>query len=126
MPTAREPWTTPQLIGGQPPAIERWRSAERSLYPLIVSDPDLYKAAVGLVVEARDVLRGMCDTVPALLDVEAAAVLARCPAAAGLAERGLDPMMALDAARAYRWRELSGAQPDPSSATTAPGGDQRP
>jgi hypothetical protein len=93
------------------PAAARWQAAEARLYPLIMSDPDLYEAAVTLIAEARDVLRVHCDTVSALADVEAAGVLAGCPSASATTARGVDPDLVVDAARAYRWRELAGFQP---------------
>lgn len=93
------------------PASSRWQAAEARLYPLIMSDPDLYEAAVTLMAEARDVLRARCDTVVELADAQAAAVLAGCPSAAATLARGVDADVVVDAARAYRWRELTGLQP---------------
>jgi hypothetical protein len=93
------------------PASSRWQAAEARLYPLVMSDPDLYEAAVTLMSEARDVLRARCGTVSALADEEAARVLAGCPSAASTLARGVDADVVVDAARAYRWRELTGLQP---------------
>lgn len=87
----------------------RWRAAESHLYPLIVSDPELYELAVTLVVEAREVLRSRCATVAELIASNPAAVLAECPAAQAVGDRGFDPVVAFDAARAQRLRELDGA-----------------
>jgi hypothetical protein len=92
-------------------ASARWRAAEARLYPLIMSDPDLYEAAVTLLSEARDVLRSQCDTASELAEVAAAGVLARCRSAVATTARGIDPDVVVDAARAYRWRELTGRQP---------------
>jgi hypothetical protein len=92
------------------PASSRWRGAEARLYPLIMSDPDLYEAAVTLMSEARDVLRERCDTASALADETAAGVLASCPSATATLARGVDADTVVDAARSYRWRELTGLQ----------------
>jgi hypothetical protein len=93
------------------PTLARWQAAEARLYPLIMSDPDLYEAAVTLISEVRDVLRAECATVSGLAEIEAAAVLARCPSAPATTARGVDPETVVDAARAYRRRELTGVQP---------------
>jgi hypothetical protein len=95
----------------EPPASSRWQAAEARLYPLIMSDPDLYEAAVTLMSEARDVLRARCGTVTELAGEEATGVLAGCPSAAETLARGIDADVVVDAARAYRWRELTGLQP---------------
>jgi len=87
-------------------AAERWRAAEAKLYPLVVADPDLYTLVVGLVVEARELLRAECATVSALLDASAAGVLARCESAPKVQGEGFDPRIAFDAARVARLREL--------------------
>jgi hypothetical protein len=76
-----------------------------------MSDPGLYEAAVTLMTEARDVLQSECDTVSGLAEIEAASVLARCPSAPATTARGVDPETVVDAARAYRRRELTGVQP---------------
>jgi hypothetical protein len=101
----------PADAGLERAAPSRWRAAEARLYPLIVSDPDLYEAAVRLISEARDVLRETCRTAAELAEVECGGVLARCPSAAATTARGIDPDAAVDAARAHRWRELTGHQP---------------
>lgn len=72
-----------------------------------MSDPDLYELVVGLVVEARDVLREECATVATLVASDAEGVLARCPAQSVVRSRGFDPVAAFDAARAQRFREFS-------------------
>jgi len=100
----------------------RWEAAEARLYPLVLSDPELYEAAVTLMAEARDVLRSECDTVSALAEVEAAAVLARCPSAPATTARGVDPQTVVDAARAYRRRELTGLRPDQEHVGSTAGG----
>lgn len=87
----------------------RWRAAESHLYPLIMSDPDLYELAVTLVVEVREVLRRRCSTIAALIASAPAAVLDECPAAQAVRDGGFDPMVAFDAARAQLLRELPGA-----------------
>lgn len=87
----------------------RWHAAESHLYPLIMSDPELYELAITLVVEAREVLRSRCSTVSALIASDPAAVLAECPAAQAVGDRGFDPLVAFDAARAHRLRELPDA-----------------
>lgn len=100
-------------LHGQGPGADavarRWRAAESHLYPLIVSDPDLYELAVTLVVEAREVLRSRCSTVAALIASDPTAVLAECPAAQAVRDGGFDPVTAFDAARAQLLRELPGA-----------------
>jgi hypothetical protein len=101
----------PARSGPGRPAPARWQAADPRLYPLIMSDPDLYEAAVTLMAEARDVLRARCDTVSALADVDATGVLDRCPSAPATTARGVDSDTVVDAARAYRWRELAAFQP---------------
>lgn len=96
------------ISGDERDHMSRWRSAEGRIYPLIMSDPDLYQLAVGLIVEVRDVLRAQCASVSALVDADAATTLSRCPSAAGAREQGLDAAVAFDAACAQRFRELSG------------------
>ena len=105
-----------QLFDGpgrvEPFGVARWRAAEGRLYPLVMVDPDLYEAAVSLVREAAQVLRRECGTVVELTDVDAAGVLAQCPAAARMASSGFDPRTAFDAACAGRFRELAGSEPE--------------
>jgi hypothetical protein len=97
---------------GQPLAAARWTTAEDRLYPLIVVDPDLYEAAVSLVCEALDVLRARCGTVAELCAAEASVVLSQCPATSTIGALGFDPLIAFDAACAYRWRDLTADRPD--------------
>jgi hypothetical protein len=99
----------PRAEGGapQPPVPARWTTAEDRLYPLIVVDPELYETAVTLVCEALDVLRSRCDTVEELGAAEASEVLSECPATSATGALGLDPLVAFDAACAYRWRDLT-------------------
>lgn len=91
--------------------VLRWQAAEGRLYPLALADPDLFEAAVGLVVEARDVLRAECRTGAELAAIAAGTVLDRCHSAASVQEQGFDGRIAVDAARAQRWREMSEAAP---------------
>ena len=98
--------------GAEPPAAARWKAAEARLYPLIVVDSDVYETAVTLVREVADGLRRQCGTVAELVDVDAAAILARCPSASVMSALGFDPGTAFDAACAYRWRELTAEQTD--------------
>jgi hypothetical protein len=98
--------------GPQSGVAARWIAAEGRLYPLIVVDPTGYEAAVTLVCEAADVLRSQCGTVTELVAADAATVLARCPSAALLSTLGFDPGTVFDAARAHRWRELTGRRSD--------------
>ena len=102
----------PRAEAAQPLAAARWTAAEDRLYPLIVVDPDLYEAAVTLVCEILDVLRSECGTVAELCDAEAAVVLPQCPAASAIAAFGFDPVVAFDAACAYRWRDLTADRAD--------------
>jgi hypothetical protein len=99
----------------------RWEAAEARLYPLVLSDPELYEAAVTLMAEARDVLRSECDTVSALAEIEAAAVLARCPSAPATTARGVDPHTVVDAPRPDRRRERTRRRPDQEHIGTTPG-----
>lgn len=124
----------PEAVAASAPALPRherllppwspWLAAEARLYPLIMSDPDLYEAAVTLMSEARDVLRARCDTVVDLADERAAAVLAGCPSAAATLARGVDADVVVDAARACRWRELTGLQPAESRLGSSGGSDR--
>lgn len=91
--------------------IMRWQAAEARLYPLALADPELYEAAVGLVVEAREVLRTECRSGDELAAIPARSVLDRCGSAAAVVQQGFDAQIAVDAARAQRWRELSQASP---------------
>jgi hypothetical protein len=90
--------------------LVRWRTAESQLYPLIVSDPELYQLAVQLVVEVRDVLRSRTASVAALFDADPAAVLEACASTSAAREQGLEPLVAFRAACAQRLRELTGEQ----------------
>jgi hypothetical protein len=103
--------------------LARWRAAEGSLYSIVMVDPELYETAVTLVVEAAQVLRAECDSLEDLLDLDVARVLARCGTAAQLAEAGVNPATAIDAARARRVLELHGAPPfEPPAGSFAEGG----
>jgi hypothetical protein len=88
-------------------AAARWIAVEGRVYPLVMSDPDLYELVVGLVVEARDILRTECVTVADLVSSDAEAVLSRCPSRQAVGSGGFDTKAAFDAARAQRFRELS-------------------
>lgn len=101
-------------------AARRWRAAEAQLYPLIVADPDLYQAAVELVVQARGVLRDQCATVADLLAARADDVLAGCPSAAAVRAQGFDPQVAFAAACAQRQRELHDQVPSPTRDSRRP------
>jgi hypothetical protein len=90
-----------------PPAAARWRAAENRLYPLIIVDPSLYQAAVTLVCEVADVLRGRCGSIADLSAADPAGILACCPSASVMSALGFDPRTAFDAACAGRWRELT-------------------
>lgn len=74
-----------------------------------MSDPDLYEMALGLVVEAREVLRAQCPTVGSLVSISAETVLASCPSEPAVRGQGLHTAIAFDAARAFRFREISGS-----------------
>jgi hypothetical protein len=101
----------------------RWRAAEGQLYPLVMVDPELYETAVTLVVEAAQLLRAECDSIEDLLDLDVAGVIARCRTAARLAEAGINPMTAVDAACARRVLELHGAPPfEPQAGAFVEGG----
>jgi hypothetical protein len=102
-------WPSPRP---QSRVAARWIAAEGRLYPLIVVDPVGYEAAVTLVCEAADVLRSQCGTVTELVAADAATVLARCPSGALMSSLALDPDTVFDAARAHRWRELTGRRRD--------------
>jgi hypothetical protein len=93
------------------PIAAGWRAAEARLYPLIMVDAALYEAAVTLVGEAVDVLRERCQTVSDLVHVDPVVVLSGCSSASTMADLGLDPTTAFDAACACRWRELTADQP---------------
>ena len=94
-------------VDAELPDATRWRAAEGRLYPLVTVDPSLYEAAVTLVCEVADVLRGRCGSVAELAAADPAMVLARCPSASVISALGFDPRTAFDAACAYRWRELT-------------------
>jgi hypothetical protein len=89
--------------------LAQWRAAEGRLYPLVIVDPKLYETAVMLVAEAGRILRAECDSIEDLLDLDVAEVLARCRTAGRLAEAGVNPATAVDAARARRVLELHGS-----------------
>jgi hypothetical protein len=99
--------TIPPYAGREMLAVRSWQAAEGRLYPLATVDAVLYEEAVTLVREAAAVLRSRCADVADLIDVDPREVLARCPSAPAWTERGLDPTMAFDAARAFRWHELT-------------------
>lgn len=100
-----------QAVDEQAAQVLRWQAAEGRLYPLVMVDPELFEAAVGLVVEARDVLRDECRTAEELTTISSRTVLDRCRSAASVEGQGFDTRLAVDAARAQRWRELSEAAP---------------
>lgn len=84
-------------------------------------DVDTYEVVVTLVGEASAALREQCRSVTDLVEVDIADIAARCTATSAVTELGFDPGVAIDAARAQRWRELT--QPD-GAAVAAAGGDQ--
>ncbi|HEX3286234.1 MAG TPA: hypothetical protein VHT50_16700 [Mycobacterium sp.] len=103
---------------------QRWQAAEARLYPLIMVDPAQYEAAVTLVGEASGVLRAHCGTFADLNDADVTGILAQCPSAEVVAASGFDPGVALDAARAHRWRELAAKQAPQMAAGWAMDGDR--
>jgi hypothetical protein len=66
------------------------------------------------------VLRSQYRTVAELTSADPALVLGQCSATATVAALGLDPGVVLDAACAYRWRELKA---DPADTAYDPGHD---
>lgn len=96
-----------RAVEEQAAQVLRWQAAEGRLYPLVMVDPELFEAAVGLVTEARDVLRAECRTAEELTAISSRTVLDRCRSAADVQQQGFDTRLAVDAARAQRWRELS-------------------
>lgn len=104
MATGSETVPTPAELA----SVAHWRAAESHVYPLIMSDPDLYEMVVRLIVEARDILRVECATVADLVNSQAAPVLARCALEPAVAAEGFITSSAFDAARAQRFRELEG------------------
>jgi len=99
--------TLPPCDGPEMIAVRSWQAAEGRLYPLIMVDAALYEDAVTLVREAADVLRSRCADVIDLIGVDPLDILATCPSAPVWTQRGLDPAIAFDAARAIRWREMT-------------------
>jgi len=99
--------TLPPCGGPETTAVRSWQAAEGRLYQLITVDAVLYEDAVTLVREAAGVLRSRCADVIDLMDVDPLDILAGCPSAPVWTQCGLDPATAFDAARAFRWRELT-------------------
>lgn len=87
-------------------------------------DSTQYEAAVTLVGEASGVLRAQCRTFADLNDADVTGILAQCPSAQMLAASGFDPGVALDAARAHRWRELAARQALKAAGSGAMDGDR--
>lgn len=94
-------------VDRQAALVLQWQAAESRLYPLALADPDLYEAALTLVVQARDVLQGMNLDGDTLASVSADEVLTKCQAAGSVSEQGFDTRIAVDAARAQCWRAIS-------------------
>lgn len=96
--------------------VARWEEAERRLYPLALSLPDVYERYLVLVRELADRLSG----VPSVADLvriyeDEAAAAPEGAAAARAATDGLDADLARSAAFALRYREIRalarGAEP---------------
>ena len=96
--------------GGSIPvdALTRFTSAEGRLYPLALSDPAGYEAALTSVGVVADELRRTCADVGAVLERRDALIeqLPRLIDDAGLTVSGLPADAVVDAASALRCREL--------------------
>ena len=97
----------PRFSTSEMRTVEQWRMAEARLYPLITADPDLFQAAVMMVAETLDLLRLQCDTVEDLYELDVRSVVGRSQTARRVIELGFNPVVAVNAARARRWLELT-------------------
>ena len=90
--------------------VERWNVAERHLYPVVLTQPDLYERYLALVRAMADDL-GDLSTPEALAAAFAEAVppAARTAAGCGIPTGGLDLEVAAGAAFALRYREVKAA-----------------
>jgi hypothetical protein len=90
--------------------VERWNVAERHLYPVVLTQPDLYERYLALVRAMADDL-GDLSTPEALAAAfgEAVPRAARTAAGCGIPTGGLDLEVAAGAAFALRYREVKAA-----------------
>ena len=90
--------------------VERWNLAERHLYPVVLTQPDLYERYLALVRAMADDL-GDLSTPEALAAAfgEAVPRAARTAARRGIPTGGLDLEVAAGAAFALRYREVKAA-----------------
>jgi hypothetical protein len=90
--------------------VERWNVAERHLYPVVLTQPDLYERYLALVRAMADDL-GDLSTPEALAAAfgEAVPRAARTAAGCGFPTVGLDLEVAAGAAFALRYREVKAA-----------------
>jgi hypothetical protein len=90
--------------------VERWNVAERHLYPVVLTQPDLYERYLALVRAMADDL-GDLSTPEALAAAfgEAVPRAARTAARRGIPTGGLDLEVAAGAAFALRYREVKAA-----------------
>jgi len=90
--------------------VERWNLAERHLYPVVLTQPDLYERYLALVRAMADDL-GDLSTPEALAAAfgEAVPRAARTAAGCGIPTGGLDLEVAAGAAFALRYREVKAA-----------------
>jgi hypothetical protein len=87
--------------------VERWNQAERHLYPVVLTRPDLYERYLALVRAVADGL-GDLSTPDALAAAfgEAVPMVTRAAARLGVPTDGLDLGVAAGAAFALRYREV--------------------
>jgi hypothetical protein len=97
------------IPGGVPPQLlSDWRAAEERLYPVVMVRPDLYERAVRMVRVVTDELAG-CGDVAGLAATwsQAAEIVHRAAADAGLDLDGLDAGLIAGAGFSMRYRELA-------------------
>lgn len=99
------------IPGGVPPQLlSDWKAAEERLYPVVMVRPDLYERSIRMVRVVADELAGCLD-LPALVEAwgDAAAIVHRGAAEAGLDLDGLDAGLIAGAGFSMRYRELAAA-----------------
>jgi hypothetical protein len=90
--------------------VGRWRDAERRLYPLVLSAPELYERSLVLVRAAADELRAIDDGAQLVARFpESEQLVLQAAQAAGLPVAGVDLAAVAGAAFALRHGELEAA-----------------
>jgi hypothetical protein len=92
---------------GVPPSVLRsWDEAEAALFPLVMTQPELYEQALGVVRELTGRLRETCPDLPALLAAHRRGADLLADLGDDAAVLGIRPGLIAAAACAMRYREV--------------------